>query len=183
MKGKLLCLSAAVLAAVAGCSSTPESAPEPLKVNAVYQERCYSMDQVEQEAAGRAFLEKGQQFYYQLDCSKYTNLSLSDQAGEDVADVSEGAALGAQGDQAGDAPAAISTDAGNDPAGATGVVAPAGSNGPSAVTGSASSLGAWSEAKAKTPKEPTCYFDKETAGRGDLPPCPWDEEEQKYIKE
>lgn len=186
MKGKLLCLSAAVLAAVAGCSSTPEPAPEPLKVNAVYQERCYSMDHVEQEVAGRAYLEKGQQFYYQLDCAKHLNLSQKDPAGVDVAGAGDGSASGAGAvvsDDAGAASAAASSEPGSNAVAVASAASDAGSKEALSAAGSTPRTSNWAESQPKAPKEPTCYFDKETAGRGDLPPCPWDEDKQEFIKE
>lgn len=156
MKGKALYLSAMAMAFLAGCSTTPETQePEPLFVDPVIRERCYSMDMVKQEASGYAYLEKGRQFYLHTDCEKY----LAMESPQDF-----GVTKTVSKNKGGLAAKASSKDPGgsatNDKSG-------------SALDGAPNAY--------NVVKEPNCYYDKETAGRGDLPPCEWDEEKQEYI--
>ena len=146
-KGKKLFLATATMLALYGCASPPEPPPPemPIKVNAVYKERCYAKDTVEQEVAGRAYLEEGQQFYFQPECDNYL-----------VKDAVQSAEK--------------ANGKGDSKAVAKAIAAPKGFK-----------VNPVKSANTKT--EPTCYFDKEGAGRGDLPPCPWDEEKQEYIKD
>lgn len=140
-KGKKLCLATATMFALYGCATPPEPTEDPIKVNAVYKERCYAKDVVERQTAGRAYLEEGQQFYFQPECNNY--LAPHDSAAKDKPDSDEAVKVMP--------------------------VTPGFKVNP--------------VKSVRTKKEPTCYFDKEGAGRGDLPPCPWDEEKQEYIKD
>jgi hypothetical protein len=186
MKGKALFLSTAVMSALAGCSTTPEpQAPEPLTINPVHLERCYSMDTVGQETAGRAYLAEGRQFYFHVDCDQHLAL----QAEAEAAAASVAAAVAAAANTAkNDASAAAdghSTSA-DVSSGHEGVAA--NKDADSVVTSGDPKVFAatiqpdLTKEGSAAEKEPTCYSDKMTAGRGDLPPCDWDEEKQEPIK-
>lgn len=174
MKGNALFLSAAVMTALTGCSTTPESAPESFSVNPVHLERCYSMDNVNRETAGRAYLAEGRQFYFHVDCERHLALqevaeSIAAQDSEPVVSEvqsSSSTGLGAEGGLAVDANAESAVTAGKTKAFKATIEPDLSAN----ADGS------------KAEDEPTCYSDKMTAGRGDLPPCEWDEEKQEHIK-
>lgn len=165
MKLKLLCLTA-IVSGLAGCSSTKDHDIEPLMPDPVYQERCYSMDSVDREVAGRAYLAEGHQFYFQTDCSKYLALPGTVILIEPPVAEAFGTAKNANsGDKK-----LITADQGR---------ASANQN----MGGSQDSSKLLDKKEVKAEKEPTCYFDKMTAGRGDLPPCPFDEKTKQYIKD
>lgn len=165
MKGTALFLSAAVLAALTGCSSTPEPQAENVTVNPIHQERCYSMDHAYRERAGRAYLAEGRQFYFHLDCERH--IALQDDVVAHA--VKDGSPL-VPGLTAATTEAAANAGSGVAGSGAQANKASIGANVPVNASGS------------KAEAEPTCYSDKMTAGRGDLPPCEWDEEKQEFIK-
>jgi len=154
MKANTFCLAAAAIAVLSGCANKPEPVvtEEPIVVPAVHQERCYRMDSAAQERAGYALLKEGQQFYYQLDCDNYLLIGADAKEYERKALIKDGGVEAVK--------AANATNATN----ATKSVASAGA-------------AAYAAPEEKVEKEPTCYNDKMTAGRGDLPPCPLEEDE------
>ncbi len=163
MKGNVLFLSVAALAALTGCSTKSEPAAESITVNPVQQERCYSMDNVSQETAGRAYLAEGRQFYFHVDCEKHLALQ----------DVAEAMAVKDEAKLTSDTQSAE---------GAGSAVNPGDPNALKAATGPGLPAGGSQAEGSEASAEPKCYSDKMTAGRGDLPPCEWDEEKQEYIK-
>lgn len=169
MKGTALFLSAAVLAALTGCSSKPEQQAETIAVNPVHQERCYSMDNAYKERAGRAYLAEGRQFYFHLDCERH--IALQDDVVAHA--VKDGAPL-----VPGVTSAATGAGEGNVANAGSGVAGGGAQANKASIQGNVTG----NQSGPKAEAEPTCYSDKMTAGRGDLPPCEWDEEKQEFIK-
>lgn len=72
MKGKLICLAASIgTALLGGCATPPPANKAPIVYNTQYDERCYSMDYVDKERAGQAYLAEGEGFYFTNDCDPY----------------------------------------------------------------------------------------------------------------
>lgn len=73
MKGKLICLAASIgTALLGGCATPPPANKAPIVYNTQYDERCYSMDYVDKERAGQAYLTEGEGFYFSNDCDRYS---------------------------------------------------------------------------------------------------------------
>lgn len=72
MKEKLICLAASIgTALLGGCATPPPANKAPIVYNTQYDERCYSMDYVDKERAGQAYLAETEGFYFTSDCDPY----------------------------------------------------------------------------------------------------------------
>lgn len=171
MAGGVSCL----MALMVGCS-TPTPQPGPQPVNETHNERCYKMDSAEEEAIGRAKVEEGVQFYYHLNCDQEVEAENDGGSGGsgEVPDWIDDREEGVEKKAVADSKATE----GDNKAGAVDDKAESDNLTDSKESAAKEKAKETSgngkkgdQAKRSMHEDPTCYFDKMTAGRGDIPPC------------